>query len=85
MLLAKTGSIKLKHRVVLVLFEAALIVLGVLLGLLANQWRTGRANEETARAALRAIRAELQVNHEQVERLLPYHQQIRDSLYVVSV
>lgn len=85
MLLTKTGSIKLKHRVVLVLFEAALIVLGVLLGLLANQWRTERAHDETARSALRAIRAELQGNHEQVERLLPYHQQIRDSLYVFSV
>lgn len=67
----------------LLLFEAGLIVLSVLLGLLANQWRIASANEEQAEQSLRAIHAELQGNYEQVERLLPYHRRVDDSLDVL--
>lgn len=67
----------------LLFFEAGLIVLSVLLGLLANQWRVAAANEEKAEQSLRAIRAELERNYEQVQRLLPYHRRIDDSLDVL--
>lgn len=67
----------------LLFFEAGLIVLSVLLGLLANQWRIASANEDKAEQSLRAIRAELESNYAKVQHLLPYHRRIDDSLNVL--
>lgn len=63
--------------------EAALIVFSVLLGLMANEWRVAQVDEREADAALQAIRAELQRNHEEVQGLLPYHRRMSDSLAVL--
>lgn len=62
------------------LIEVVLILLAVLLGLVANEWRMARAEEAQAKNALRYIKNELQSNKEQVDKLIPYHSSLRDSL-----
>ena len=62
------------------LIEVVLIVLAVLLGLAANEWRVARAEKAQARNALRYIKNELQSNKEQVDNFIPIHISIRDSL-----
>lgn len=63
------------------LVEVVLIVLGVLLGLFANEWRIGRAEQARAETALEQIRLEVAYNQSEVDSaLVAYHRQIRDSL-----
>jgi Tfp pilus assembly protein PilE len=62
------------------LFEAALIVLSVLLALAVDEWREDRQRAERAEVALRSIRAELQENLQSVERARANHLAMRDSL-----
>lgn len=62
------------------LFEAALIVLGVLLALAVNEWREGRQQSERAEVALQSIRAELRENLRSVERARANHRAMQDSL-----
>lgn len=62
------------------LIEVILIVLAVLLGLAANEWRVARAEKAQAKNALRYIKNELQSNKEQVDSFIPIHISIRDSL-----
>ncbi len=73
-----------KNRLGWLFAEAALIVLGVLLGMMANEWRVAWNNEHEAERALLAIRNELQTNFEQIEAILPYHRQIDDSLEILA-
>ena len=65
------------------LLEAALIVLGVLLGLTLNQWRETRNDDQRAALALRQIEDEIRYNLAQVESSLPNHQAFRDSVGVM--
>jgi len=63
------------------LIEVVLIVLGVLLGLFANEWRKAHANQARAEVALQQIRAEMAYNQSEIDSaLVGYHEQIRDSL-----
>ena len=63
--------------------EAVLIMMSVALGLMANEWRVARDNEKEAVTALEFIREEIGSNHEKVKDILPYRQQITDSLTVL--
>ncbi len=63
--------------------EAVLIMISVVLGLMANEWRVSRDNEKEAVNALAFIREELETNRERIEEILPYHEQITDSLSVL--
>lgn len=69
-----------RHRLLLVLLESVLIVMGVLLGYFANQYRIAQQNQERADAALQAIHTELRPNYRQVRDLLPEHRRMEDSL-----
>ena len=62
------------------LVEVFLIVLGVLLGLAANEWRVERERNHRTRAALDYISRELEVNRRQIEALIDYHRAVSDSL-----
>jgi hypothetical protein len=63
------------------LLEVVLIVLGVLLGLFANEWRKARADQARADIALEQVRAEIAYNQSEIDSaLVSYHEQIRDSL-----
>ena len=55
------------------LIEAALVGVGVFLGLLANQWHEDRQHRELADATLRYFREEIMVNKQAIERIRPYH------------
>ncbi len=56
-------------------FEAAFVVLGVVLALLANEWRQSAHNKAEARAALSSIREELEANRQSVKQSRDYHAQ----------
>lgn len=62
------------------LLEVGLTVFGVLLGLAANEWRKAEAAEDRTQIALQTIRKELEDNLNEVEREIPYHESVRDSL-----
>jgi len=55
------------------LVEAAFVVLGVVLALLANEWRQTRADKARAESARQSIIAELQANLETVNDAYTYH------------
>ena len=69
-----------KSRVGTLLFESALIILSVLLGLMANEWRVSKANQQEVEVILRAISQELRGNLARIEQQLPYHRSIDDAL-----
>ena len=56
-------------------FEAAFVVLGVVLALLANEWRQSAHNNAEARAALSSIHEELEANRQSVKQSRDYHAQ----------
>lgn len=62
------------------LFEAAFVVLGVVLALGANEWRESRLEQDQARTALAEIVAELRANRDAVERSHRYHASLVDTL-----
>ena len=62
------------------LLELAMIVLGVFLGTTAEQWRSARAEHETARAALRDFRTEVAHNRDQLRAVRVYHAILADSI-----
>ncbi|MDZ7401151.1 MAG: hypothetical protein ONB37_13395 [candidate division KSB1 bacterium] len=66
------------------LIQVVLIVIGVLLGLAANEWRVARAEKAQAKNALRYIKDELQRNKEHVAKILPYHTKLSDTLKVFA-
>ena len=55
------------------LIEAALVGVGVFLGLLANQWHEDRQHRELADATLRYFHEEILANKRAIERVRPYH------------
>jgi hypothetical protein len=64
------------------LFEAAFVVLGVVLALAANEWREGRQERQRVSLATNAISAELRDNRSAVAEASAYHSRILDSLRV---
>ncbi|HWL40485.1 MAG TPA: hypothetical protein VNO75_09620 [Gemmatimonadaceae bacterium] len=62
------------------LFEAAFVVLGVVLALAANEWRQQRKDEHRVAVATRAINAELASNRTAVAAASAYHSRLLDSL-----
>ncbi|MBN2171945.1 MAG: hypothetical protein JW819_11570 [Candidatus Krumholzibacteriota bacterium] len=66
------------------LVEVFLIVLGVLLGLAANEWRVERDNHQRAKSALDYISRELDVNRQQIAGLIDYHRALNDSLTALT-
>lgn len=61
-------------------FQAALIVLSLLLALAADEWRDRRARAERVEVALAAIRQELAANRVAAARAAAHHRQIVDTL-----
>lgn len=62
------------------LFEAAFVVLGVVLALAANEWREQRASAARADHALAGILEELEENRRSVASSLAYHQGILEAI-----
>lgn len=62
------------------LFEAAFVVLGVVLALAANEWREGRQERQRAKVATNAIATEMQSNRAAVVAASAYHTMLLDSL-----
>jgi hypothetical protein len=64
------------------LFEAAFVVLGVVLALAANEWREGRQERRRVTVATNAIATELRSNRSAVVEASAYHSMLLDSLRV---
>jgi hypothetical protein len=62
------------------ILEVAMIVVGVFLGLAAEQWREGRHEHELALASLRNFRAEIIANQAQIAEVRPYHEALAQNL-----
>jgi hypothetical protein len=62
------------------ILEVAMIVVGVFLGLAAEQWREGRHEHELALASLRNFRAEIIANQAEITRVRPYHEALARNL-----
>jgi hypothetical protein len=67
-------------RIPAALRDVALVVLGALLALGADQWREGRERARRAELALEAIRTELETNLRMVEEARAHHTRVRDTL-----
>ena len=67
-----------------ILLEVAMIVTGVFLGLMAEQWREGRHEQSLAQASLRNFRAEIALNRTQIERVRTYHDSLEGNLLKFS-
>jgi hypothetical protein len=53
--------------------EVALIAVGVFIGLIGEQWRQNRENQEMAATALRRLRVEVETNRKAVAAVQDYH------------
>jgi hypothetical protein len=62
------------------ILEVAMIVVGVFLGLAAEQWREGRHEHDLALASLRNFRTEIITNQGQIKRVRAYHQALAQNL-----
>ena len=62
------------------LVEVAMIVVGVFLGLAAEQWREGRHEHDLALASLRNFREEIITNQAQLTRVRSYHEALARNL-----
>lgn len=62
------------------ILEVAMIVVGVFLGLAAEQWREGRHEHEVALASLRNFRTEIVTNQAQITGVRSYHQGLARNL-----
>ncbi|MBV9879242.1 MAG: hypothetical protein JO180_02050 [Gemmatirosa sp.] len=60
--------------------QLALIIVGVYLGLWAEEWRERRRDAELTRASLVAFREEVQRNRGELARNLAYHREVSDRL-----
>jgi hypothetical protein len=63
------------------LFEAAFVVLGVILAFAANEWRQNNADKAQSRQAIAAIIQELKANRALVVSAKDYHQNILQNIY----
>jgi hypothetical protein len=63
------------------IFEVALITIGVFLALLANNWHENREHRAQARAALRNFAAEMEMNHQATQRNRQYHETLARELH----
>lgn len=61
-------------------FESALIVVGIILGFVVNEWRENLQLEQKADLAMDRILQELELNRDAVANVLPYHEQIAGKL-----
>lgn len=66
------------------LFEAALIVLSVLLALVVNEWREDQQQQQRAGVALQSIQAELRENLQSVRRARANHLAMQTSLRTLA-
>ena len=64
--------------------EVFLIVVGVILGLAANEWREDRAAKKQAQKSLDYILLEIKNNQAEVDSIISYHTQIKNSLHKLS-
>lgn len=62
------------------LLEAALVVLSVLLALGLNSWRQHRTDRALADQAVRNLAREIRQNRAEIEKTLPYHEMLLDTL-----
>lgn len=62
-------------RLLPILLEALFVVFGVVLALLANEWRQERELEAKASTALAGIRAEIDANRAEIETAFQYHRE----------
>jgi len=76
---SKTNPISWKALFV----EVVLIVLGLSLALMANEWREGRKDQRLAEAAMKSISRELQANQTFLENRVPYYEALVDSVVVI--
>ena len=67
------------------LVEVLLIVVGVFLGLAANEWRGRAAERATLAQALRSIRQEIAENRDELRAKLPYYAEMRASLAKAAI
>jgi hypothetical protein len=71
---------RLRWRLPAGMRDVFLVILGALLALAAEEWRTGRVERRRAAVALATIRAELVENRRRAETAHVYHRQIADTL-----
>jgi hypothetical protein len=71
---------KTKDAIRSALFEAAFVVLGVVLALAANEWRQARADKHQSEQALATIFEELKTNRTAMSAALEYHSGLLDTL-----
>ncbi len=62
------------------IFESGLIIVGIVLGFLVNEWREDLERAQQRDLALDRIIQELQLNREAVARVLPYHEKVAKKL-----
>ncbi|HEY8312371.1 MAG TPA: hypothetical protein VIG47_17515 [Gemmatimonadaceae bacterium] len=62
------------------ILELAMIVVGVFLGLMAEQWREGRHEQALAQASLESFRTEIKTNQVQVNGVRAYHSALAGNL-----
>lgn len=63
-----------------ILLEALFVVLGVVLALMANEWRESRSQARQAEAVLESVRQEILANRGAVLEAVTYHIQLSDTL-----
>lgn len=66
-------------------FDSLLLVFGVVLGFLVNDWAQGRAQRARTTQALTAIRREIVVNRAAIEEARVHHAGVRDTLAAYAV
>jgi hypothetical protein len=71
---------KTKDAIKSALFEAAFVVLGVVLALAANEWRQARADQKQSELALATIAAELKANRTAMASATEYHLGLMETL-----
>jgi len=72
-----------EHRksVLNIVFEVALIAIGVFLALWANNWHEDREHRAQARAALRNFAGEMELNRDATQSKLQYHETLQRELH----
>jgi len=75
---------RFRHLIGPALFEAAFVVLGVVLALAANEWRQNRADIARANTALTEIVRELAANRQAVATALEYHRGLVNKIAQVA-
>ena len=73
-------DIRIREHAGPALFEAIFVMLGVVLALVANEWRESRQHRNEASAANHAITAELSANRAALSSAFKYHSGLLDTL-----